>query len=96
MPLLLAAKAVNELKAPKQRANDDDKLYVRRPVREEELRWEGCMAIKLNAAAGSCGGHEYRATERQISAFHLKFVFLGSSELLFLEMACLSERTALQ
>ncbi|KAJ9520567.1 hypothetical protein QJQ45_007427 [Haematococcus lacustris] len=33
-----SGKTVGELKPPKLRANDEDKLYVRRPVKEEELR----------------------------------------------------------
>ncbi len=45
-----AGKAVNELKAPKQRANDDEKLYVRRPVREEELRPAPPPSRKANNA----------------------------------------------
>lgn len=33
-----AGKSVGEFKPPKQKANDEDKLYVRRPVKEDEFR----------------------------------------------------------
>uniref|UniRef100_A0A7S0RQJ3 J domain-containing protein n=1 Tax=Chlamydomonas leiostraca TaxID=1034604 RepID=A0A7S0RQJ3_9CHLO len=43
-------KVVGELKPPKQRANDEDKLYVRRPAHEEELRPAQPPKLKPNNA----------------------------------------------
>jgi hypothetical protein len=48
--LLAAGKSVGEFKPPKLRANDEDKLYVRRPVKEEELRPPPAPSQKANNA----------------------------------------------
>lgn len=48
--LHVAGKSVGEFKPPKLRANDEDKLYVRRPVKEEEFRPPPAPSQKANNA----------------------------------------------
>jgi len=48
--ILRAGKAVGELKPPKLHSNDEDRLFVQRPAREEELRPAPPPSMKPNLA----------------------------------------------